>query len=266
MRSKVLIIIVALVLGGLAAVLAANYLQSARGNITAESEPIGVLVAQEDLPRGLNAAELIDRELVTEEKVPRRFVAGDAISSVRQIEDQVLAVPVGAGEQLTKNRFQYPSQAGLAYTVPENYVALSVDVDAVTGISGLLKPGDSVVVYATYKDQGEDRVSFTTMTIGRAKVLAVGAETSAESAAAPADEDQDAGALAANRSIQPEGSVAYQTVTMALSPAEAQKVVFARNVGEIQLALLPKNAEAPGALNAVTLGTVNANSLRSVLK
>ena len=132
MRSKVLIIIAALVLGGVAAVLAANYLQSARTDIAAESEPVGVLVAQEDLPRGLSSAELVEKGLVAEEKIPRRFVAGDAVSSIRSIEDQVLAVPVSAGEQLTRGRFQYPAQAGLAYTVPEDFVALSIDVDPVT--------------------------------------------------------------------------------------------------------------------------------------
>lgn len=269
MRSKVLIIIAALVLGGVAAVLAAGYLRSARSDITAESEPVTVLVAQEDLPRGLSATELQDQGLVAEEEIPRRFVAGDAVSSIRQIEGQVLAVPVSAGEQLTKGRFQYPAQAGLSYTVPEDYVALSVPVDQVTGVSGLLKPGDSVVVYATYTDAGEEAVDFTAMAVGKAKVLAVGAETSAENASTAEDQETNAGVLATGRAQ--EATVEYQTVTLALSPEDAQQVVFGAETGSLYLALLGKNAEAPDQLSPAVLGEVDPAGVaplpaRNVLK
>lgn len=266
MRSKVLIIIAALVLGGIAAVLAGNYLRSARGEIAAESEPVVVLVAQEDLPRGLSAAELVERDLVKEEEIPRRFVAGDAVSSIRAIEGQVLAVPVSAGEQLTKGRFQYPAQAGLAYTVPADFVALSIDVDSVTGVSGLLKPGDNVVVYATYAPAGVEAQDFTMMAISKAKVLAVGAETSAEQADAAAEEDENAGALAANRVSEGSGESAYQTVTLALSAVDAQEVVFASETGSVHLALLAKNAEGPALTPPLGLGIVGPESLRSVLE
>src|SRR5512137_2199417 len=125
MRSKVLIIVLALVLGGLAAVFAATYLRSARTDIAAENQPVEVLVATQDLPRGLTAAELMQRKLVELRKVPRQFVSADAISSLRGVQDQVLAVPIGTGEQVTRTRFAYPQDAGLAYSVPEDLVAIS---------------------------------------------------------------------------------------------------------------------------------------------
>lgn len=250
MRSKVLIVVVALVLGGLAAVFAARYLQGARSDIAAESEPVAVLVAQQDIPKGISASELVEQGYVAEEQVPRRFVAGDAVSSIRSVEDQVLAVSVSAGEQLTKGRFQYPAQAGLSYTVPEDFVALSIDVDDVTGVSGLLKPGDNVVVFVTFEPDDPEAKDFTSMAIAKARVLAVGAETSAEAASSTEDQEESGllgGAAAGSR------SGTYQTVTLALSTGDAQALVFAREKGAIHLALLPKNAEAPAKIAPVTL-------------
>ena len=81
MRTKVLILVAALVLGAIAAVLAARYLTEARSTIESESEPVEVLVAQEDIPRGVSAEELLANDLIVLEKVPRRFVASGAISS-----------------------------------------------------------------------------------------------------------------------------------------------------------------------------------------
>lgn len=274
MRSKILVIVVALILGGIAAVLAANYLRSARTDIAAESEPVVVLVASEDLPRGLSAEELISKGLVVEQEVPRRFVAADAVSSERAIANQVLAVPVSAGEQLTKTRFQYPSQAGLSYTVPEDFVAVSISVDDVTGVSGLLKPGDNVVVYATFKPEGQDAEGestpdFTMTAISRAKVLAIGAETSAEPSTSSNDqEDENAGLLASNRAQNESGAGGegnYRTVTLALSVEDGQRTVFAAETGSIYLALLPRNAEEPAKPSPSTLGAVAGSSLKAMV-
>lgn len=267
MRSRILIIIVAVILGGLAAVLAANYLRSARTEIAAKDEPVEVLVAQEDLPRGLSAEELIERGLVAKQEIPQRFVSADAVSSERMIENQVLAVPVSAGEQLTRTRFQYPAQAGLSYSVPDDYVAVSISVDEVTGVSGLLKPSDNVVVYSTFNPEDQELPDFTMTTIAKARVLAVGAETSAESNTSNAQAEEDnAGVLAAGRSENARGGTGYQTVTLALSVEDAQRVVYAAELGHIYLALLPRNAEEPDKPAPTDLGDLAGVTFKSIIQ
>lgn len=253
MRTKIAIIVAALVLGGLAAVLAGQYLRGARADIAALSEPVGVLVAQQDLPRGLTAEELVDRGLVKEERVPRQFVAADAVSSVRLIESQVLAVPVSNGEQLTKTRFQYPAQAGLSYSVPENLVALSVDVDDVKGVAGLLKPGDHVVVYATFRPDGTAKTAYSQVVVKKARVLAVGGAVTPEQVAEPSGGDgkTSTGGVFSASSNSEQTLPAYRTVTLGLSVEDAEHVVFAREIGSIQLALLPQNAPDPAQPPAV---------------
>lgn len=253
MKSKVLIIVLALVLGGAAAVVAANYLSSARTDIASANEPIAVLVATQDLPRGMSAEELVKRKLVSVEQVPRRFVAADAVSSQRAIAEQVLAVPVSAGEQLTKTRFQYPAEAGLSYSVPENLVACTVPVDEVSGVGGLLKPGDLVTVYATLKPDATAKSAYTAVIVPSARVLAVGEIVGTE---APAEEEKSSSSGVLGGGGGRNDGPAYRSVTLALTPALAQKAIFSSQVGEVQLTLLPPTTNEVAPLRPATYKTV----------
>lgn len=237
MRSRIVIIIVALALGGLAAVMAARYLSAASVQIEAESQPVEVLVAQMDIPRGTTVEEMFENQMVALEEIPQQFVAVEAVSSQRALDGQVLSVPLSSGEQLTTGRFQYPSQAGLAYSVPEDYVAVSVPVDDVSSVAGFVKPGDNVALIATIEvGDGDDLQTTTKTLIPKARVLAVGESTGIE-VEAPVEQDgllQQAGT-----------TVTMNTVTLALSLVDAERVVFSVNEGaagdsrSLWLALIP---------------------------
>ncbi|HSK47688.1 MAG TPA: Flp pilus assembly protein CpaB [Coriobacteriia bacterium] len=248
MRSKLIIIVLALVLAGIAAVLAMRYVSSARTEVASGSQPVEILVAQEDIPRGLSAEELIAKKMVVLEKVPQRFVAAGAISSDRVIEGQVLSTPLSKGEQLTSARFAVPSAAGLAYSIPKEYVAIAIPVDDVKGIAGLVRPGDHVVVFATFAPGPNGEENVTKMLLPDAKVLAMGGALSAEAASAQPTEEKSAG-IGAATTRQDEGEVPH-TMTLSVSPSDAEKLVFAEETGKVWVTLLPATAdtapEAPG--------------------
>lgn len=233
MRRNTVIIIASIIIGAIAAVMSVGYLRGAQSDITAENEPVEIFVAQSDIPAGTTAEDLISKKMIEIEKVPRRFVAVGAISSVRMIENQVLDADVTQGEQLTAARFSYPSDAGLAVNIPEDQLAISIDVDAVSGVSGLLKPGDNVVVFANFNESGSAR---TLTLIPKARVLAVGAITTGLEQEQSAEAKPSGGLLSGGASGQ------YETVTLSLSPKDAAKAVFARKNGTIQLALIPQTA------------------------
>jgi len=244
MRTKIVILIVALALGGLAAVLAARYLTDARSTIEAESEPIEVLVANEDIPRGVRAEELLADGLIALEKIPRRFVAAGAISSEKALEGRVLADPLSAGEQVTDGRFELPSTAGLAYSIPSELVALSIPVDEVQGVSGLVKPGDHVALFVSFDDDQNARTqAITKMIIRDAKVLAVGAALRSEPTSDEDEKDNGGGALTASREEEPAASLNARTLTLALTVADAERMVFAEEEGSVWAALLPATGE-----------------------
>ncbi len=250
MRRNLILLVAAIVVGVVAAIAAAGYLRSARTDIVAENQPVQVLVAQQDLPQGMSAEEMISKEYAKLEEVPDRFVPEDGLSSARPIENMVLAVSVSAGEQLTASRFTFPNEAGLSYTVPEDLVAVSVEVDDVTGVSGLLRPGDSVIVFASFKPEGGMGAARTATLIPKARVLAVGQSLSA---LAPEGGGEEGGDMLSTRSAD---AGAYKAVTLALTPQDAARAVFARQNGQLHLALIPQTAPDGAAPKAVLLDSV----------
>lgn len=253
MRTKVIVIVVALALGGVAAVLAAKYVSSARTQVAADSKPVEVLVAQEDIPRGLSSEELIAKKMIAIEEVPQRFVAAGAISSARAIEGQVLSAPLSQGEQVTVSRFAVPSAAGLAYSIPKEQIAIAIPVDEVKGISGLVRPGDHVAVFATFAPGPNGEENVTRILLRDAKVLAMGGSLTAEELP-EGDSGSGKGTLSAT-SRQQTQTVA-RTMTLSVAPADAEKLVFAEETGKVWVTLLPTTADGMPAAPGQTIKTV----------
>jgi pilus assembly protein CpaB len=210
----------------------------------------------------MSAEDLIAREALKLEDVPRQFVAANAISSVRAIEGQVLATPLSAGEQVTTARFQFPSQAGLAYTVPEGMVAVSISNDAVKGVAGLVKPGDYVMAVASFdaptgdeQSAGRDESNqITRVLLPKLRVLAVGGNIGTESA--PTEEERGASPTLGSGRQQDPDTGPPSTLTVAVSPANLEKLVFAENNGEVHLALMSAADEAVPPTKGRTFQTI----------
>jgi len=249
-------VIVALVLGASAAAATYGYLEGLRRAAEAGSQMTEVLVASQDIPRGASADDLMSSGAVERVRMPQRYVAAGAISSARAVSDRILAVPVSKGEVLTTGRFQYPSEAGLAYNVPKDFVAIAVPVDENSGVAGLVKPSDRVVVFATVAPKGGNGEDRTRVIIPGARVLAVGRSTGTEPTATTTPQRQGS-VLAAQRSKASDLD-AMKNVTLALSAEDAEKVVLAAEVGSVWLALLPatESEATPGP----------GQTVRSVLK
>ena len=233
MRSKLVILVVAVILGVLAAVLTGRYVASLERGVAAEDEPIEVLVAQEAVARGTSAEEMLEAGLVVRQSIPRRYVAEGAVSSTASIEGQVLAEDVSRGEQITQARFRFPSQAGLAFSIPEDFVAVTISNNAVKGVAGLVKPNDHVMVVVTL-DPGPDGEVLTQVLLPRARVLAIGTAVGAE----PAETQQQTGGGGLAGSQQADGQQPASTITLALSPEDVEKLVCAEETGSVWLALL----------------------------
>jgi len=242
MRTKLIIVLVAVALGGVAAVMAARYLSDARADVASESKPIEVLVAAEDIPRGANADELVAKKLVVLEEVPRRFTSAGAISTGKAIQGMVLATPLAKGQQLTAEQFQMPQTAGLAFSIPKQFMALTIPVDEVKGVGGLLKPGDRIALYATFSPGPGGEKDLTKLLLADAKVLAVGASMTSESQGG-GDETDQRGVVSSRG--QKDEAAAASAITVAITPADAERVIFAEETGEVWCALLPATTEQP---------------------
>ena len=242
MKSRLLVLAAAIVLGVIAALLTASYLRDASARLSEEAEPVQVLVAVTDVPRGTSAEDLIEDGLAEVREIPRRYVAEGAVSSTTAIAGQVLATSLGAGEQLTATRFRYAGEVGLSYGIPEGFVALSIAADDVKCVGGMLKPGDHVLIAATLDPGPDGESAETRILLPKVRVLAVGATTDVVSDQA----GTETGATGEGRTLTADTAdtnrPAVLTVTLALKPDDVERLVFVEEQGTARLALLPATA------------------------
>lgn len=237
MRSRALIVIVALVLGLFAVVGVLIYISGIRAQVKEEGKLVEVLVAKKNIPPGISIEDMLNRDMIATKKVPQRYVASDAISSPEKVREQCSVIGLSKGEQLTMGKFRAPSKAGLAYKIPDNLRAISIAVDEVIGVAGMIRPGDHVDIIATlsfpsYPGATEESV-ITRVLLQNVEVLAVGGEITGIEA--EEEEEKAEGGLRETKKQEP----AKRTITLAVSSPDAEKLVFAEEEGSVWLTLLP---------------------------
>jgi pilus assembly protein CpaB len=118
-----------------------------------------------------------------------------------------------------------PSTASsLSGLTPQGTRAVTIIVDAITGVGGFVRPGDKVDILWTFQlPQGGQAQPVTLTLFQEIPVLAIGRTMAGQGG-------DEGGAEEA----------AQQHVTLALVPQETSLLLFARENGKIQLALRPR--------------------------
>jgi pilus assembly protein CpaB len=246
MRSRLIIIIVAIAFGVVAAVIAIQYLQGQQARITEGTQLVTVLVAAQDLSVGMTSEEVLSKGYITQRQIPRQYVAGSAVSSRAALEGKVVSQPVSKDEQVTGAMFKYAADVGLASSTPRGYLAVSIPYDAARGVGGLLRPGDTVAVFGTFAQDASGKGGISKLILSKVKVLAVGAELTAASTAQAGTANSSGGLSSVGQTVQ-----SASTITLALTAADAEKLVFTEEQGRVWLGLFsptdPNTPVTPGA-------------------
>ena len=185
--------------------LAAN---SRAGKVTSQT----VVVAAKDIPEGT----IIDRIALKTVLVPMPMVPVGAYSSLDSVAGRVARVAVFTGETIVPGRLApVGTGGGLELKIPPGQRAMAVRINDVAGISGLLQPNSRVDVLVTIQDPNSPK-QVAKLFMSNMLVLSVGTEI-----------QRDAQGKAINAT----------TVTLAVTPTEAEQLAIAMNTGAIQLVL-----------------------------
>lgn len=206
-----LLLFVALISGLLAALGARHYLagQAAALEATHRPEPVLLVVAKRDLPAGT----LLGSDVLAQREVPKPWAQSQAVrpDEFARVEGERLGQPLRSGEMLMWSHLEGRKAASFSARVANGRRAVTVPVDEVSSISGLLEPGDRIDVYATL-DRGGQR--HTLPVLAHVRVLATGQRASDDSA------------------VRNERRT-YTTVTLDLEPQQAINLLLARESGRI---------------------------------
>jgi pilus assembly protein CpaB len=223
--NNVVVLFLAIVMGGIAAMLARSWLQShARASLGDES--IGtIVVAKQPLSFGTT--------ITTDNTAEIPWAARALPEGAFATKDDLLKYGTRAvlsaldrSEPVLKSKITGPGQRGsLSAILEEGKRAVTVRVDDVRGVAGFILPGDFVDVVLIGEDPGAQREGYSDILLHHVKVLAI---------------DQ----LANERQEQP---TVPKAVTLEVTPEQAQKILLANNIGKLSLILRqPGDGKADG--------------------
>lgn len=262
---------VLLALVGTASLIA--YVSAATDEAIADEELVDVYIVDEFVPQGADA-EVI-RASVTIEKVPARLEQVGAITELEVIgTDDVAAADLQPGDQLLAARLT-------ARDVVSEEVADKVQVSALLeahrAVGGALRPGDLVGVYLSFEPFDVAEVAFPSD--GPTDPIALQSATAPDDAPGTTAKTPNATRLEfqhvlvtnvqtinppveqADDEAEDSGPDVEQVtgtqfvVTIALSPEQSERFVFATEFGSITLSLDPAGVADDGT-RIVTLGDV----------
>ena len=144
-------VVIAVVLGLLAAVLTTVYVTNYRKNVQHGQQDVGVLVAATNIPAGTSGAAIVSGHMLVRKTIPRTALVPGAISSPDQIARLVSTQDVMVGEQVTKSRFGGANELGVRAKLKGTLRALQIAADPNQILAGTLRAGDHVDLVGNMK-------------------------------------------------------------------------------------------------------------------
>ncbi len=231
MRRRFLAAVAALLLVAVGTGVLLGYVRGAENRAFAGVRTVEVLVADAPIPAGTPGTAL--SELVRREVLPAKAALPGRVTDLAALADGVASVDLQPGEQLLASRFPRPDelQAPGTVPVPSGLQEVSILLEPQRAAGGRLAAGDEVGVLISQSDLKATHavlhfVLVTQIQGAPAAAVEAGTET-ASAASAPA----------------PAGSL---MITLAVTAAQAEAVVWGAEHGTVWLSLEPEGAGTGG--------------------
>jgi Flp pilus assembly protein CpaB len=248
MRSRGLVVAIAVVLAVAAAAAVVLYTQGVKEDATRGGELTTVIVASQEIPANQRLDSLIEQGVFSELDIPQDALVSGAVTDIRQLEGLTTVTPILANEQISSSRLSNSEERLNLVGVSPGHVGVAFELQAPQGGAGNIQPGDSVSIFATFQDvkllagnlapflpnpaqhpigttgAQPDVPDFTVTLVPTVRVLRIENPT----VDTETGEQNDTG---------------FIRVTFDLLPKDAQNVVFAQENGFVWLGLLPPDEE-----------------------
>jgi pilus assembly protein CpaB len=228
---SVVLLLAALALGGLSAFGVKRFIERQMEEVEArgKGKMVRVIVPKQDLPKGTPLTEAA----VASREVPADWAHSNAITpqQFERVENQKLAYPAARGEMILWSMLEGQRAPSFSARLPAGRRAITVPVDEVNSISGMLQPGDRIDIMVSAR---KDNRAYMFPLLQNVVVLATGSQ-----------------AVAAGDTSGKDGSSkrTYTTITLDASPQDAQRVLAAREIGKLA-ALLRSPGDAANAFSS----------------
>ncbi len=257
MSRRIGLLAVALVVALLGTFAVFSYVSRVEARTLTGAEPVDVLVASERLTAGTSGSSVSKAQLVELVSMPRKSVPEGALTSLDQVAAQSLVSDVFAGEVLLRAKFADQTARTGDLVIPKDHIAVSVELGDPQRVAGFVVPGAEVAIFATV-----DKV------VGSAAATAV--QTSEDSATVDVEAEADsqytrlllprtsviavgpATLRPATETVEGEEAVAKAVLTVAVTQADAERLVHGAQTGQLYLGLLSTTSKTGPSTGVTT--------------
>lgn len=274
MKIRIVLLLLAIIFGIAAVIGVMIYLNNVRASIEKDEEMIAVVVAAQNIQQDTMVSDMLAGKFVETRQVPRKYLVEGALESIERYEDHVAIADIQKGEQITEGKLGRIEEVRISFTVPEGFIAVSIPYNEIKGVSNLINPGDRVNIIATFTPGKDELVLFnkdivtqsllqisesdgaeldksplpssewftsenildesnyivypiTKILLWNVEILYIGSKT-------PGIADADSATSQAKNT-----SEEIRAVTLAVTPEDAEKLVFSEELGRVWFALVP---------------------------
>ena len=218
MSSRITVITLAVVFAATATLGVFLYARGLQENAETTTDTVGVVVVSQDIPSGTELDGLLSGGALEVQQVPAELVVSNAVTNLAELEGETTASPILAGEQVSSTRLAGSQDLpGGVLSIPKGMQGITVALESQRVVGGnVLNSGDHVAIYATFQNE-----KHTVVVSSDAQVLRV--SRAAEGTTATATTQSGTG----------------NSVTLALDPEEAQKLVLGQDLGKVYFSVIP---------------------------
>lgn len=178
---RTLILIAAALVGVIAAYALFTYVGGIEDEANDNAERVEIFKIVQDIPKGTFGDEAFLQGYIEKDVIAKEYRPATAITDESQIDGLVAISDLAANQVVVTNQFvsQAESLSTFSSLLKNNEVAITISVDQVRGVAGLLVPGDFVnmLVTTTAPVGGDGEAAFSTPArylYQKVQILAVG--------------------------------------------------------------------------------------------
>jgi pilus assembly protein CpaB len=259
MNRRILAVVVALVLAAVGTVGVLVYVRTAESRAVAGKQAISVLVVDERIPAGTSGRTIRAKAMAKAVTMPASAVPSDALTELPEdLDGLVVTSDIAPRQLLLRGHFTGSAAITGGLALPPGTLAVSVTAKAPTDVAGFVVPGSKVAIFDTFSatsgsrlptgeglSRGEGKNQATRILLSGIEVIAVGNHGSGGQTTTGGSAAGEAAGDGASDTSQKKDEV---TVTVAVTQAQAEKLVHATQTGAIYLGLLGADSKVkPGA-------------------
>ncbi|MCF8010966.1 MAG: Flp pilus assembly protein CpaB [Clostridiales bacterium] len=212
MKNK-LILLIAILFAIIAAFGTYKYLHNVKETYRESGNYSKVAIAAKNIP----AKTPITGQMLKFKDMPAKYILPGSIMNAKDAVGKISRTDIYAGEQLLQKKLisKNSSAGGISSKIKPGMRAVTIPVDNVSAVAGLVTPGDKIDISLTMGDKG-DMVTGTIL--HKIPILAINQTTSHK-----------------NKKFEP------ATATLMVKPEQAQKLILASKSGSIHFMLRSPN-------------------------